>query len=174
MWREGARGGFDQAAAQERVASGRRAPYLPCALLVVSRWCLEGSGKERRRVGDHLDAAPRSGLARPGHDRQAGSVLLTSGQQKGQSQITASAAPQRVWLSRLPGTRDRKMLCETYLLRFDILAGLPNTVTLGGTSRVTTLPAPTMASSPILTPGRMIVPPPIQTFRPMRTGMPCS
>jgi len=139
MWSEGARGGFDQAAAPERVASGRRAPYLPCALLVVSRWCLEGSGKERRRVGDHLDAAP-----------------------------------QRVWLSRLPGTRDRKMLCETYLLRFDILAGLPNTVTLGGTSRVTTLPAPTTASSPILTPGRMIVPPPIQTFRPMRTGMPFS
>jgi len=58
MWSEGARGGFDQAAAPERVASGRRAPYLPCALLVVSRWCLEGSGKERRRVGDHLDAAP--------------------------------------------------------------------------------------------------------------------
>ena len=83
-------------------------------------------------------------------------------------------APQRVWLSRLPGTRDRKMLCETYRLRFAILAGLPITVTLGGTSRVTTLPAPTMASSPILTPGRMIVPPPIQTFLPMRTGMPFS
>jgi hypothetical protein len=36
--------------------------------------------------------------------------------------------------------------------------------------RVTTLPAPIIASSPIVTPGRMIEPPPIQTLRPIETG----
>src|SRR5579885_2606079 len=51
-----------------------------------------------------------------------------------------------------------------------IRAGLPATVAPGGTSRVTTPPAPTIASSPIVTPGRMIAPPPIQTLYPLRTG----
>jgi hypothetical protein len=46
-------------------------------------------------------------------------------------------------------------------------AGFPATVAPSGTSRVTTLPAPTMALSPIRTPGRMIAPPPIQTLQPM-------
>src|SRR6266481_3564033 len=55
---------------------------------------------------------------------------------------------------------------------FETLAGLPTTVVPGGTSRVTTLPAPTMASSPMLTPGRTIAPPPIQTLLPIRTGTP--
>jgi hypothetical protein len=41
-------------------------------------------------------------------------------------------------------------------------------------SRVTTLPAPMSASSPIETPGRMIAPAPIQTLRPIRTGRPNS
>ena len=49
---------------------------------------------------------------------------------------------------------------------FETLAGLPTTVVAGGTSRVTTLPAPTMASSPMLTPGRTTAPPPIHTANP--------
>ena len=32
-------------------------------------------------MGDHLDAAPRSGLARPVHARQAGRILHIEGQQ---------------------------------------------------------------------------------------------
>jgi hypothetical protein len=46
-------------------------------------------------------------------------------------------------------------------------AGLPKTVAPAGTSRVTTLPAPMSAPSPILIPGRMIAPPPVQTFPPI-------
>src|SRR5690606_33997565 len=57
--------------------------------------------------------------------------------------------------------------------RFD-RAGLPKTVAPEGTLRVTTLPAPTSASSPISTPGRISAPLPIQTLRPMRTGRPNS
>jgi hypothetical protein len=53
-------------------------------------------------------------------------------------------------------------------------AGLPATAAPSGTSRVTTLPAPTMALSPMRTPGRMIAPPPIQTLQPMLTGQPDS
>jgi hypothetical protein len=53
-------------------------------------------------------------------------------------------------------------------------AGLPVTVWPAATSRVTTLPAPITASSPIETPGRMMAPPPIQTSRPIRTGRPNS
>jgi hypothetical protein len=49
---------------------------------------------------------------------------------------------------------------------FETLAGLPTTVVPGGTSRVTTLPAPTMASSPMLTPGRTTALPPIHTANP--------
>ena len=40
-------------------------------------------------------------------------------------------------------------------------AGLPATVAPAGTSRVTTLPAPISASSPTVTPGSTIAPPPI-------------
>jgi hypothetical protein len=43
-------------------------------------------------------------------------------------------------------------------------AGLPNAVAPTVTSRVTILPAPITALSPIDTPGRMIAPPPIQTL----------
>jgi hypothetical protein len=52
--------------------------------------------------------------------------------------------------------------------------GFPATVAPAGTSRVTTLPAPTTASSPIVTLGRMIAPPPIQALGRMRTGRPNS
>ena len=41
-------------------------------------------------------------------------------------------------------------------------AGLPTTTALGGTSRVTTLPAPTIAWPPIFTPGRMVALAPIE------------
>ena len=53
---------------------------------------------------------------------------------------------------------------------FNTLAGLPTTTVLGATLLVTTAPAPTMASSPIVTPGKMIAPIPIQTFCPMTTS----
>ena len=35
-------------------------------------------------------------------------------------------------------------------------AGFPTTIALGGTSRVTTAPAPTIAAVPIVTPGRIV------------------
>src|SRR5689334_1622849 len=53
-------------------------------------------------------------------------------------------------------------------------AGLPKAVAPAGTSRVTTLPAPISASSPMATPGRIIAPAPIHTLRPIRTGRPNS
>src|SRR5438128_2496522 len=53
-------------------------------------------------------------------------------------------------------------------------AGLPLTVAPTGTSRVTTLPAPITALSAIVTPGRIIAPPPIHTSRPIRIGRPNS
>ena len=46
--------------------------------------------------------------------------------------------------------------------------------TASGTSRVTTLPAPITAREPMLTPARMIAPPPTQTFDPMSIGLPYS
>ena len=49
------------------------------------------------------------------------------------------------------------------------LAGLPATVAPAATSRVTTLPAPTIAPSPMLTPGNRIAAPPIQTCSPIST-----
>lgn len=55
-----------------------------------------------------------------------------------------------------------------------IRAGFPSAVAPGGTSRVTTLPAPMMASSPIVTPGKMMAPLPIQTCAPMLIGRPNS
>src|SRR5436309_259322 len=53
-------------------------------------------------------------------------------------------------------------------------AGLPATVAPCGTSRVTTLPAPITAQSPMVMPGRMIAPPPIQTSRPISILLPNS
>lgn len=50
-------------------------------------------------------------------------------------------------------------------------AGLPATTHPSGTSRVTTLPAPTMLWMPIVTPGRMIAPAPIQAPSSIRTGL---
>jgi len=50
------------------------------------------------------------------------------------------------------------------------LAGFPAATTRPGTSFVTTLPAPMVVSSPIVTPGPMTAAAPIQTFRPMVTG----
>ena len=47
--------------------------------------------------------------------------------------------------------------------------GLPTARTFAGTSRTTTLPAPT-AFSPMVTPGQTIVPPPSQTPSPIEIG----
>jgi hypothetical protein len=72
------------------------------------------------------------------------------------------------------GGREHVDRCCVPSPRYRTLAGLPATVTPGGTSRVTTLPAPMMASSPTVMPGRRIAPLPIQTLRPMRIGLPLS
>ena len=55
-----------------------------------------------------------------------------------------------------------------------ILAGFPATRWKGGTSFVTTLPAPTVAPLPILTPGKIIAPPPIQQSSPTWISLPVS
>ena len=47
------------------------------------------------------------------------------------------------------------------------LAGFPATITFGGTSLVTTLPAPTTELSPIVIPGNKIEPEPIHTLFPI-------
>lgn len=49
-------------------------------------------------------------------------------------------------------------------------AGTPTTMARGATSRVTTAPAPMIAPSPIVTPGKMTACVPIQTLRPMTMG----
>ena len=51
------------------------------------------------------------------------------------------------------------------------LAGFPATITFGGTSLVTTLPAPTIELSPIVIPGNIIAPEPIQTLFPICIGL---
>ena len=48
-------------------------------------------------------------------------------------------------------------------------AGFPTAIQFSGISLVTTLPAPIIALSPIDTPGRIILPEPIQTFFPIFT-----
>jgi hypothetical protein len=56
-------------------------------------------------------------------------------------------------------------------------AGTPATIDLDATSRVTTEPAPTIAKSPMVTPGRIRAPEPIKTREPIMTGFrspPCS
>ena len=53
-----------------------------------------------------------------------------------------------------------------------ILAGLPAAIVMGGTSRVTTLCAPTMAPYPILTPGRTVELMPIHTRSSITMGRP--
>ena len=49
-------------------------------------------------------------------------------------------------------------------------AGLPTASESEGISRETTLPAPIVTLSPIVTPGRMTAFPPIQTLSPIVTG----
>lgn len=50
------------------------------------------------------------------------------------------------------------------------LQGTPQATTLSGISFVTTLPAPITVLFPMVTPGIIIAPPPIQTLFPIRTG----
>src|ERR1700694_3768048 len=62
------------------------------------------------------------------------------------------------------------VLIHSCVLAFDVverstLAGLPATMTFGGTSRVTTLPAPTMEFSPTTTLQRMVAPEPMDAPR---------
>ena len=51
-----------------------------------------------------------------------------------------------------------------------ILAGMPPTIVLSGTSLETTAPAATTALSPMVTPCRIVAFEPIQTFRPSVIG----
>ena len=51
------------------------------------------------------------------------------------------------------------------------LAGLPTTIVFAGTSFVTTAAAPTIAFSPIVTPGKIVTPAPIQAFFFITTGL---
>src|SRR5581483_5185184 len=53
-------------------------------------------------------------------------------------------------------------------------AGTPPATTPAGRSRATTPPAPTTVSSPIVTPGQTITPPPSQTLSPRTIGAPDS
>ena len=55
-------------------------------------------------------------------------------------------------------------------ISFITLQGLPTATTLDGMSLVTTDPAPMVTLSPIVTPGRMVTLPPIQTLFPIVTG----
>ena len=50
------------------------------------------------------------------------------------------------------------------------LAGLPTAIESSGISFVTTLPAPIMHRFPIVTPGQIIAPPPIQQSSPIVIG----
>lgn len=54
------------------------------------------------------------------------------------------------------------------VMRRTNLAGTPATSVAGSTSWVTTAPAATTASSPTVTPWRIVAPAPLQTLRPMR------
>ena len=56
---------------------------------------------------------------------------------------------------------------------FIILQGFPTAITLLGISFVTTLPAPIIVLSPILTPGKITTLPPIQTSLPIVICFPC-
>ena len=51
------------------------------------------------------------------------------------------------------------------------LAGFPATMVFVFTSLVTTLPAPIIALSPIVIPGRIVLCEPIQTLLPILTGL---
>lgn len=61
------------------------------------------------------------------------------------------------------------MVCHLIIV-LTIFAGLPTATEFSGTFFVTTLPAPITELSPILTPGRIILPEPIQTFLPIQTA----
>ena len=61
----------------------------------------------------------------------------------------------------------------SYKLRIT-LAGFPTATAPAGMSLTTTDPAPTTASSPMVTPGQTITPPPSQTLLPIVMGLPPS
>lgn len=59
-------------------------------------------------------------------------------------------------------------------MSFNFLAGFPPTSVLATTSLVTTEPEAMTALSPIVTPGLIIAPPPIQTLLPILISLPNS
>ena len=89
---------------------------------------------------------------------------LALGDQRHQRLQRRSGGEQR---NRGPGTpcrsryRHRSITSSSGTLRI-WRAGTPTTTARGGTSRTTTAPAPTNASSPISTPGQRTAPPPIR------------
>ncbi len=61
---------------------------------------------------------------------------------------------RRVSLSPHSSVVEDSLLAQTLASRGISFAGAPTTVAIAATSRVTTDPAPTMARSPMVTPGR--------------------
>ena len=63
--------------------------------------------------------------------------------------------------------------CENYVLFRSMRAGFPATTVFGGTSRVTTAPAPTRTLSPIVTPPSIVAFEPIDALRQTRVSTQC-
>ena len=57
-----------------------------------------------------------------------------------------------------------------YLILLMTLQGLPTAIESEGMSFTTTLPAPMMQRSPMITPGQIVTPPPSQQSSPMVIG----
>ena len=61
-------------------------------------------------------------------------------------------------------------MIHSYLIYRITLQGFPTATQFSGIDFVTTLPAPIVTLSPIVTPGKIIEHPPIQTLFPIATG----
>jgi hypothetical protein len=69
-----------------------------------------------------------------------------------------------------PGNQPAGLTFDEELNERTTLAGLPTATEYGGTSRVTTEPAPITAPSPIVTPFKILTLNPTQALFPMTTG----
>jgi hypothetical protein len=90
---------------------------------------------------------------------------------RGRSSIPSSAI-SRDPMSSDAGSNARRETCYSSFSRKDRITrhGLPADKLLGGIDLATMLPAPITELSPIVTPGRIMTPPPIQTLFPIATG----
>src|SRR3954469_18406663 len=90
-------------------------------------------------------------------DKQENPGLAPSRSSGGSRAANAYDAPRKHGASIAAGTGNRKGRAASYSQAgCRGRAGFPATVTPAPTSRVTTLPAPIRAPSPMLTPGRMM------------------